>query len=121
MQIVNWLKLSKYQQLSVIILTIVLGAESTADAQAGNLDANFVLNGIAPEKRYVYVAGMIEGLAYSRFLRDKPNEEGMICIRGWLDDEPEKNWEKIRFFFERHPDKPPAVLLHVLIKKECGE
>lgn len=119
MLIVNWLKLSKYQQLSIIILSMFLGVAESARAE--NLDAEFVLNGIAPEKRYVYVAGMIEGLAYSRFLRDRPNEGGMICIRGWLDNNAEENWEKIRFFFQRHPDKPPAVLLHVLIKKDCGE
>lgn len=58
-------------------------------------------------------------LAYSRYLRDKPDQSGMKCISAWYAkaDSVDKIWQ----WFARHPDKPAGVLLHVLIKKECGE
>lgn len=114
-----WQKSSKYQQLSIIILGMLLG--SAEYARADTLNAHFVMNTMDADNRYPFVAGVVRGLAYARFLRDRPNEDGMLCVLDWLNNDVETSWEKVRFFFERHPDKPPAVLLHVLIKKDCGE
>ncbi|MCV6576166.1 MAG: hypothetical protein OIF58_10575 [Cohaesibacter sp.] len=66
------------------------------------------------------MAGVIEGLAYSRFLKDRPNEKGMSCIYDWFYESKDKKWAKMEQWFNRHPDKQVGVLLHVLIKKECG-
>lgn len=89
-------------------------------ANAKNLNAGFVLNEMNVDERVGYISGVIEGLAYSRFLRDKPSEEGMSCVYRWYDNGGASQMKKIRAWFARHPDKPVGVLLYVLIKKKCG-
>ena len=90
-------------------------------AQAKNLDAGFVLNKMDDKQRYGFVSGVVEGLAYARFLRDRPHEEGMICITDWYYGGGVEVWKKIERWLARHPDKPVGVLLYVLVKKKCGE
>jgi len=118
MWVKNSLKLSKYKQLSIIILTGIFMNIEAADAQ--KLDAGFVLNEMNLEKRYTFVAGVIEGMAYSRFLRDRPNEEGMKCISSWFYGGGEKSWKKIYAIFKQYPKRQPAVLIYTLTKKKCG-
>ena len=112
------LKLSKYQQISIIILSIMFGSSVTAMAKS--LNAGFVMNEMTEEQRYGYISGVIEGLAYSRFLRDKPNQDGMNCVYNWYYEGGEGNFRKLDAWLNRHPDKQVGVLLYVLIKKECG-
>ena len=55
-------------------------------------------------------------------MQDRPNANGMNCIYGWY--YPEQGapvWNRVVSWFERHPEKQPGALMHVLIKKECGE
>lgn len=116
MQVKKLLKLSKYQQLYVIILWMFLiGAQQ---AQAQNLDAGFVMNKMTSDQQVSYVAGIVEGLAFSRWQRDKPNGDGVKCIYDWHGKKG--IWNKIEQWFGRHPDKQPGPLLYILIKKECG-
>lgn len=89
-------------------------------AQAEKVDAGFVLNNMDAKHRSGFIAGIIEGLAYARFLRDKPDEKGMRCVTGWFYKDTAKRWKTIKVVFAKHPDKPPTVLLHLLVKKECG-
>ena len=88
--------------------------------QANSLNAGAILNDMDAKQRYGYVSGVVEGLAYSRFLRDKPSETGMKCIYDWYYKDGAKQWTRIESWFRRHPDKPAGVLLYVLIKKDCG-
>ncbi len=119
MWVKNLLKLSKYKQLSIIITVLMLGVASPA--QAEKLNAGFVLNNMGAKEKVGYISGVIEGLAYSRFLRDRPNEDGMICINRWINKDGTKRWKKMEALFARHADKSVSVLLYVLIKGECGE
>ncbi len=89
-------------------------------ANAGSLNAGFVLNEMNNDQRQSYIAGVIEGIAYSRFLKERPNETGMNCIYNWYYDGTAKKIKLVRAWFSRHLDKPVGPLLYVLIKKECG-
>lgn len=91
------------------------------DAFATDLNAGYVLNQMNADQRIGYISGVVEGLAYARFLKDHPSEEGMTCIYDWYDDGGTEQWSMIQTWFERHSDKPAGVLLYVLIKQECGE
>ena len=64
---------------------------------------------------------MVGGFAYSRYLRDKPDQSGMDCIFGWYYGSGAGKWEQVETWFSRHLDKQAEPLLYVLIKKECGE
>lgn len=76
----KWCKLSKYQQLSVIIFTVLIAGAKT---RASELNAGAVMNKMNADERFGYISGVIEGLAYSRWLRDKPDSTGMSCIYNW--------------------------------------
>jgi len=100
-------------------LAMVATAQS---AQAVEFNAGYVLNEMSPDESVSYIYGVLEGLSYARFLRDRPDESGMLCIYNWLgQDSDNTNWLKMEAWFSRHPDKPVGVLMHVLIKQECGE
>jgi len=102
-------------------LAFGLSIVAANDARAQGLDADAVLNKMTSEQQTAYVAGVVEGLAYSRFLRDKPEEEGMQCINSWFYGSGKNKWQAIENWFSRHPGQPASVLLYVLIKRECGE
>ena len=96
---------------------MTFGANKAADAR--QLNAGFLLNEMSADEQIGYVSGVVEGLAYSRFLRERPSESGMQCVYSWYYGEKNR-WPQMKKLFERHADKPVGVLLHVLIKKQCG-
>jgi hypothetical protein len=91
------------------------------DARAQGLDADAVLNKMSAPEQTAYLAGVIEGLAYARFLRDSPSITGMQCIYDWFYDENIETGRRINAWLERHLDKPVGPLIYVLVKQECGE
>ena len=99
---------------------MMLGAQS---AQATELNAGFVLDQMNADQRVSYVAGVVEGLAYARFLKDRPDDTGMMCVYDWysIHGTDEARWNRIKTWLRRHEDKPVGVLMHTLIKQECGE
>ena len=120
MPIKRVLKLSKYQLFTAILFPLMLGVENAA--QAEKLNAGVVMDKMTSEQRVSYVSGVIEGLAYARFVRDKPSEKGMKCIYDWFYKDNAELWKTKLFpMFDRHRDKPVGVILYVLAKKECGE
>ena len=84
-------------------------------------NAGDIMNKMSSDERNGYIAGVVEGLAYSRWLRDRPNSDGMKCVYDWFYDSKDKEKLEMYDWFERHPDKHVGPLMFVLIKKECGE
>lgn len=119
MSSVNLFKLSKYKQLLAIITIniFIFWNVNTSNAQT----AGDVMNKMNDDQSIGYITGVIEGLAYSRWLRDKPNGGGSKCIYDWYYKGGEKVKRQMFDWFDRHPDKGLGPLLYVLIKKECGE
>ena len=119
MRVNDPLKLRKYQQLLLIILVVMTGTVGSAHAR--DLNAGFVLNEMNADQRTGYLFGVVEGLAYARFLRDKPDQTGMNCIYDWYHGAgSDKRQAKAKALMRRHADKPVGPLLYVLMKKECG-
>jgi len=82
------------------------------------LNAGFVMGQMNADQRASYVSGAVEGLAFSRFLRDRPDEAGMSCIYQWYADTAT---EDLHAWFERHPERTIGVLLYTMMKRTCGE
>ena len=120
MRVKEALKLSKYSQILAIIFPMVMGSTINA-ANARQLDAGFILNEMEPKQQHSLVIGIVEGLAYSRFLKERPDESGMTCVQNWIYKDTVMRWKEINVFFRKHLAKAPTVLLHHMIKKECGE
>ena len=103
-------------------LFVSLFAAMSSQAQAGEINAGYLLSKMNTDQQVSYVAGVVEGLAFSRYLRDKPDQSGIKCVYHWYDQNSSKSQiKKMDNWFARHPDKPVGALLHVLIKKRCGE
>ena len=119
MRVNSPLKLIKYQLLLLIILVAMSNVVGSAHAR--DLNAGFVLNEMNADQRTGYLFGVVEGLAYARFLRDKPDQSGMNCIYDWYHGVgSDKRQAKARALMLRHANMPVGPLLYVLMKKECG-
>ena len=112
------LTLSKYSRISAIILGMGLGNAQLSEAQA--FTANEVLNKMKPTERGAYLAGIIDGMAQVRWVRDKPDNTGSRCIREWYYSDTGASTKRLSAWFGRHLDKPSGALVYVLVKKECG-
>lgn len=109
-----------YQHVFAAIFGSIL--LTTNPAEAEELNAGAVLTKMTDDQRASYVSGVIEGLAYSRYVRDKPSEEGMKCIYDWFYSDNKARWVNTLFpAFNRYKDKPVGVILHVLTRRACGE
>lgn len=60
-----------------------MGLALIAVDDAGAQTAGDILEKTSPDHQLGYINGVVEGLAYARFLRDRPNETGMRCIYDW--------------------------------------
>jgi len=113
------LRLRKYSHFSAIML--VAAAFLSSGKEAAALTADDVLNKMGADERFSYVSGVIDGLAYARWLSDRPDDTGMQCIYSWYYNGEAAKHQLIDTWFERHLDMPVDALLYVLIKRECGE
>ena len=120
MSVNNRLTLSKYLRILAIIMPMTT-VNTYVHAQDSNFDAGFVMSEMPAKQRFAFVNGVMQGLAYARFRKDRPNEVGMTCIQQWLFSEKSDRWKTVEAAFNKYRDKPPAVLLHLLAKKECGD
>lgn len=118
MRIKNSLTLSKSSPLFAILIAMFMANTSINEANAFTADE--VLNKMNADQRIFYVNGIASGLAYARWLKDKPDQSGMQCINKWYYQSGADTWKRITAFMELHLDKPVPALVHVLAKKECG-
>lgn len=100
---------------------LMMGMFILSPGAAQALTADDVLNKMDSTQQHSFIAGVVGGFAYSRFLQDRPDKTGMKCIYDWYYGSGQTKWPRIETWFARHLDKPAEPLLYVLIKRECGE
>ncbi|MEJ0017588.1 MAG: hypothetical protein WDN25_13680 [Acetobacteraceae bacterium] len=91
-----------------------------AVAPATEFTAGVVMEKMKEQERYVFVAGIIEGLAMARYAKDQKQSQGMQCIYDWFYKSPD-TLQTIYAGFQRYPSYPPGTVVHVLTKQKCGE
>ncbi len=69
--------------------------------------------------RYLYVAGIVEGLAHARFVRDNKDPKGRACVYDWF-FEDKANLPKIYAAFEKYPGAQPGAVVGALVSAKCG-
>lgn len=89
------------------------------DAHA--LSGEYLLTKMDTDAQYHYVSGILEGLGYSRFLRDKPSEDGLKCIQGWLLKDGAARWQIVEQWLDHHKEKQAGVIINAIVSKECGK
>lgn len=89
-------------------------------ASAQSFTAGIVMEKMDAKERYTFVAGIVEGLAMARYVKDGKKPEGMKCIYAWFYENPEV-MRTVSAAFERYPSYPPGTVVDVLTKTKCGE
>lgn len=114
------LTLRKYSQFSAMILATAAFLAAGKDAAA--LTVLDMRENLSSEGRAAYVDGVVEGLAFARWIADGRDQTGMNCILNWYyGGEPSEAYEGVLDFFDRHPDQHVGTLMYALIREECGE
>lgn len=113
----RWLILSK----SSLIFAMVLGVIPKTTSSAFAFTANEVVNEMSEQDRRTYLAGLVDGLAQGRWIKDKPETTGVQCVYNWYYQGGEAVHTTINQWFSRHLDTEANGLLYILIKRECGE
>ncbi len=114
-------KLTNYQQVAAILVTKLALVTLLFSAPANALTGKEVLTVLDEKKRYGYVSGIIEALAYADFLKNKPDETGMICRMDYFYKGGVESWKVIKKWFENNPDQQAYVLIFGLLNRECGK
>lgn len=90
-----------------------------ASASATDFTAGVVMEKMDAKERLNYLAGVIEGLAYSRFVKDGKKTDGMGCVYQWF-YEKKGTVEKIESAFRHFKDHLPGAVVAAMVEKECG-
>ena len=90
----------------------------TSSASATDFTAGVAMEKMDGKLRLHYLSGVIEGLAYSRYMKDGKKVDGMKCIYQWFykDGTP----EKIESAFRRLQNYLPGAVVAAMVEKECG-
>jgi hypothetical protein len=109
---------TKLVQATVLASFIAIPANDVwaeSDFTAGKL-----VNELKPSELYIFVSGVVEGLAHARYLKDGKQTEGMNCILDWFYKD-KATIDTITKSFKEYSDFSPAGVTAALAKKKCGE
>ena len=109
-------KRNKY--LSIVVMSGAILFPGLATSADTPMTAGLVLERMSAKEFYAFVAGITEGLAYQRYVRD--GSEAMTCVYGWF-YEDENSLRHIDQAFERFPGHSPGAVMAALVKRHCGE
>lgn len=94
---------------------------NAAPVKAGSFDAKTVIDKMSSEEKAVYIAGLVDGLAYARYEKEgKKTTGGMKCIYYWY-QKKEDTVENIILAFHKYKNYTPNAIVAAMIAKECGE
>lgn len=113
---IKGLKCNRNVKNTLATLPIVL---FSASASATDFTAGIVMEKMNEAERFQYLAGVIEGLAYSRFVKDGKKTEGMGCIYQWFYEKKE-TVKKIESAFRHFQNHLPGAVVAAMVEKECG-
>ena len=105
--------------------TVAIGSVLSSSS-AEEFNAGAVINKMSDRERHSYMAGVIEGLAYSRYRHDNKGSPaskdaaGMNCIYEWW-YRREGTQLKVLKAFVAFPTQYPGAIVASFARKECGE
>lgn len=88
-------------------------------ARAEDMTAGSILVNFDSEERLAYLAGVVEGMAYARYVKDGNATAGMGCVYDWFYETPDTTLRDIYATFERFPDHLPGAVMAAMIAKAC--
>lgn len=98
---------------------VLAGAMLAGQAvRAQDMTAKVVLDRMSSDQLSGYLAGIVEGLAYARYVKDGNTTAGMGCVYRWYYDTPD-TLRNIYSTFDRFPDHLPGAVMAAMIAKAC--
>ncbi|MEP1577201.1 hypothetical protein [Roseibium album] len=102
-------------------LAMSLTAGTASHALDGGLGADVVASKMTPKQKNAYFAGVVEGLAYARYIKDgKKTDPGMKCILDWY-YESEGTAQKITLALAKFETYPANAVIAAMVAKQCGD
>ena len=101
----------------VLALFCAMGASASASGQ--ELTTGVIMDRMGNNERFHYIAGIVEGLAYARYINDGQETGGMACINNWFYGQ-DGAIEQVYQAFGEFPDYPPGAVMSVLLGQVCG-
>jgi hypothetical protein len=93
---------------------------ATPATAASEVTARAVMEKMDAGQRAPFIAGVVEGVAFARYMRDGKKVESLNCVYDWFMDKPE-TLNVIYAAFGRYPDFTPGAIVWELAKKSCGD
>lgn len=115
---------ARFQAVSGALTALAITAG--APAKAEDFTAGIVMEKMKPDERFTFLSGVIEGLAYARYVKDGKTTDGMGCIYDWFysegdfADQSTEAIDQIELAFLKYKDYTPGALVGALIIKRCG-
>jgi hypothetical protein len=97
-------------------LSIIVNLSS---ASAEDFTAGVVMTKMTAGDRYAFMAGVAEGLAHNRMVKDGGAVDGARCIYQWFYDRKE-TLPEIYQAFDYFKDEMPGAVMAAMVEKECG-
>ncbi|MGC3939511.1 hypothetical protein ACOTTU_17035 [Roseobacter sp. EG26] len=101
------------------VLACSLALISPSSATATELTAGYVALEMAPDARFPFISGIVEGIAQVRVRSDDGETEMTGCIYHWFYEE-EKSYDIILAAFAKFQDRAPGAVVDALIRRRCG-
>ena len=89
-------------------------------AAAEEMTAGVIMEKMEVGERYVFTAGIVEGLAYARYIKDGRDTAGRSCIYKWFYDD-KTTVDVIYEGFKRYPQLLPGQVVGTLANEKCGD
>jgi len=86
---------------------------------AQGMTAGVIMEKMPANERVPFVAGIVEGLAYARYVRDSKQVTGINCIYAWFYDKKDRI-QDVYQAFNRFKEHMPGAIVATMVAKECG-
>jgi len=101
-----------------ICVPVAIALPGAGTAQT-TMTAGVVMEKMPQSDRYPFVAGIIEGLAYARYMKDNKQVTGMGCIYDWF-YKKQNRVQDVYQAFNRFKEHMPGAIVAAMVAKECG-
>lgn len=105
-----------FSQGACVALPMLLGVNA---AHAEQLNAGAIETHLDAANRYAFMSGVVEGLAYARYVKDGKQPDGMACIYRWF--YADGTAPKVEEAFKKFPDYMPGPIILAMTQQACGE
>jgi peptidoglycan/LPS O-acetylase OafA/YrhL len=107
------------QNVKMTAAAALVALATGAPVSAAELTAGKIMSDMPARERYSFIAGIVEGLAYTRYQKDGKQPQGMKCIYDWFYADV-KIMTDIEQVFTKYADYPPGAVIAVMVEDKCG-